>query len=92
MKTCRVRFEEDTSNMSLDEVMIYFGVPEAKTVAIHKALHPAKGAATASLDEKARRKAAHAVALERYNELSWIWVHDCTDKYGSQNFARSSMY
>lgn len=56
--------------MSLAEVMIYFGVPEASKVAIHKALHPAKGAATADLDEKARRKAAHSVALERFDELS----------------------
>lgn len=65
-----MRFEEDTSDMSLDEVMVYFGVPEASKVAIHKALHPARGAATASLDEKARRKAAHSVALERFDELA----------------------
>lgn len=56
--------------MSLEEVMVYFGVPEPSRVAIHRALHPAKGAATATLDEKARRKAAHAVALERFDDMS----------------------
>lgn len=66
----RIRFEADTENMSLEEVMEYFGVPEITKVAIHKHLHPARGSATATTDEIARRKAAHPIALERFDALS----------------------
>ena len=67
--------QDDTSDMSLEEVMIYFGVPEPSKVAIHKALHPAKGTLTASTDEKARRKAAHAVALERFERKGLVVLY-----------------
>lgn len=66
----RVRFEQDTENMTIEEVMEYFGVPEISKVAIHKHLHPARGSATATVDEIARRKAAHPIALDRLESLS----------------------
>lgn len=66
----RIRFEADTEAMTLEEVMEYFGVPEVSKVAIHKHLHPARGSATATIDEIARRKAAHPIALERFDALA----------------------
>ena len=66
----RIRFEADTESMTLEEVMEYFGVPEISKVAIHKHLHPARGSATATMDEIARRKAAHPIALDRFDALS----------------------
>ncbi len=44
----RIRFEADTQDMSLEEVLTYFGVPEISRVAIHKHLYPSKGSSNAS--------------------------------------------
>lgn len=44
----RIRFEADTQDMGLAEVLDYFGVPEVSRVAIHKHLHPARGSSNAS--------------------------------------------
>ena len=44
----RIRFEADTRDMTLEEVLNYFGVPEVSRVAIHKHLYPSKGSSNAS--------------------------------------------
>lgn len=44
----RIRFEADTQDMTLEEVLNYFGVPEVSRVAIHKHLYPSKGSSNAS--------------------------------------------
>ena len=44
----RIRFEADTQDMGLEEVLTYFGVPEVSRVAIHKHLYPSKGSSNAS--------------------------------------------
>ena len=44
----RIRFEADTHDMSLEEMLHFFGVPEVSRVAIHKHLYPSKGSSNAS--------------------------------------------
>ena len=84
----RIRFEADTQDMTLEEVLNYFGVPEISRVAIHKHLYPSKGSSNASqvCPDKASRhgmlNALNFMELQASRHTSHMLLNLCSDHAG----------